>query len=164
MFERFIAEAPVLDEGDERQEEIATNFNHAMNQYIAYWEFTWIGQYNPRTKARRRPLYSIDLWNKREEALNQEELTTNSSESWNSVSKKSLPMKPSIWVVFDTFKKEDAMARSKLVASVTGNSTDPNPGRTKKIALGKEKLRKVVVSYEKVGLDDWMNTMTTLYQ
>ena len=50
-------------------------------------------------------MYKIEDWNKNEDVLREDELTTNSVESWNSVGKVTLPMKPSIWVVMEAFKK-----------------------------------------------------------
>lgn len=162
VWEHLLEMAPEMDP-EQMEEELANFFNQAIESFFTYFEFTWIGSVNKRTKKRGRPLYPIDVWNKREEVLAEEELTTNSSESWNSVSKMSLPMKPNLWAVMESFKKEDGLARSKVMASATGNTSDQNPGRTKKIADKRSKLSNAVGRYSTMLLDDWLDMMGVFY-
>ena len=108
---------PVGDD-EEMDEEVAQDFNHAMEHFMLYFEQTWIGSLNKRTKIRGKPRFSFDSWNKYNEVLAEDEITTNVSEAWNSVVKMTLPMKPSIWTVIEQFRKEEALARQKILGSV----------------------------------------------
>ena len=57
----------------------------------------------------------MNLWVKYDAIkAGREDLTSNNSEAWNSASKVSIPMKPSIWVVCKAIKQEEGLARAKL--------------------------------------------------
>ena len=75
----------------------------------------------------------------------------------------SLPMKPNLWSVMESLKKEDDLARGKVMASATGNTSDQNPGRTKKIADKRSKLSNAVGRYSTMVLDDWLDMMGVFY-
>ena len=113
VLEHLMEMTPEMDP-EHMEEELAYFFNQEIESFFTYFEFTWIGFVNKRTKQCEKPLYPIYVWNKPEEVLAEQELTTNSSESWNSVSKIILPMKPNLWAVMESFKKEDGLARKKL--------------------------------------------------
>ena len=58
---------------------------------------------------------------------------------------------------------ENGLARSKVMASATGNTSDQNPGGTKKIADKRSKLSDAVGRYSTMVLDDWLDTMGVFY-
>ena len=153
--------APELDENQIEPDTIQL-YNLAMDQFFYYMETTYVGYVNKRTQNRGTPLFPVSLWNKHNEAVNESELTTNSSESWNSVSKPA--RKGNLWSVMNTLKKEDGLARGKLVSSASGTYTDPNPSRTKKIAKSKARLSLVVKKYSSMLLDNWLDVMASLYE
>ena len=142
---------------------MAHSFNLKVDQYLAYFEATWLGSTRNKSKKRGKPLYPVSLWNKREEVISEEELTTNCSESWNSVSKSCLPMKPSLWVVMGAFKKEDSAARAKVFQVAAGEYVEPNPSRTKCYEERKEKLAQAVNNYNNMLLKDWLNLIISFY-
>ena len=73
-------------------------------------------------------------------------------------------MKPNLWFVMNAFKKEDSVARNKVVALAAGNYTDPNPSRTKMIAEKKVKLKAAICNYHSMVIKNWLNRMSTFYE
>ena len=132
-------------------------------------------------QKRGKPKIPHEVWNKNSQVLALEEITSNSSENWNSVSKSSLPQKPNIWYVVQSFQKEDAGARYatqkhyfvilniyifrvKVLQHATGSLQDPHPTRTKKILEKKKKLSSVVEQYGYMKISDWLDAMQTVYE
>ena len=153
---------PVGDD-EEMDEEVAQDFNHAMEHFMLYFEQTWIGSLNKRTKIRGKPRFSFDSWNKYNEVLAEDEITTNVSEAWNSVVKMTLPMKPSIWTVIEQFRKEEALARQKILGSAGGNVTVPNTGRRAKVAERRVKMKGAVTQYTSLSFDDYLVIIIAFY-
>ena len=145
-----------MDEEAEGQSDAAVDFNGKVDKYLNYIQRTWIGPIKKRSKGRGKPYFPLTLWNKREEALNREELTSNSSESWNSVSKPCLPMKPNLYGVMEAFRKEDSLARAKVIEAA-------NPARTERYQQRKIRMATAVYAYSSLSLDDWLNSMIAFY-
>ena len=155
-------EVPVMDE-DDMDEEVAQHYNKAIEDFLHYFEQTWIGLINRRTEVRGRPKVPFPIWNKYREVVDGVARTNNASESWNSASKLGLPRKPSVWTVLDTIKKEESLARYKIVASVQGSESDSHPGRTKKIKDADERLREVVGKYSSLPRDEYLSIVAAYY-
>ena len=162
VWEHLVTNTPALDV-DEMGAEPINFFNQCLDRFLSYMEHTYVGSVNRRTLARGRPLFPFSFWNKHEEAIQEEEITNNSSESWNSVSKRSQPT-TNIWSVMDALKKEDSLSRSKVIASALGNYTDPNPSRTKRIQAKKKRLNSCVEQYSSMLMEDWLNMMSSIYE
>ena len=128
-----------------------------------YFEQTWIGVKNPRTNVRGKPKFAIKTWNKFNQVKNGEETTTNVSEAWNSASKLSLQMKPSIWAVLAALRKEESLARAKLHSSAMGDNVENHPGRTKKREERATKLREILMKYEKVQMKEYLDLVASFY-
>ena len=163
-YETLIEDVPTIYEEEEDQMEFAMQCNAKMDEYLLYFSRTWIGmESRKKGNPRGKPMFPIALWNKRAEALDEEELTSNASESWNSVSKNCLPMKPNVFVVVEAFRKEDGLARARVIEAANGSYVDPNPGRTAEIKKRKERMATAVRAYGELTLDDWLNTMIAFF-
>ena len=105
---------------DDLQDSI--NFNTKISQCMTYFTRVWIGlPNNTRGKTRKQPMFKLEVWNKYDAIFSQHHLC----EAWNSVSKAGLNMHPNIWVVIDKLRREESLARSKLMAiSPTSNKPD----------------------------------------
>ena len=112
---------------------------------------------------RKKPRYDHSIWNHYQSILNDESITTNVSESWNSASKLSMPMKPSLWTLLDAFKREEAAARAKTLSISVNSYTDPNPGRTQMRKKKRERLKMVLEKFDRVPVDDYMNMIAAHY-
>ena len=111
VWEKFIkSSVPYIDEEqteDSDAEAEAVTYNTALEQFVVYFESTWLGSKNARNPEgpRRKARFDMGLWNKYDQVINGDDGCNNKSESWNSVSKIGLNMHPSIWVVLDMFKR-----------------------------------------------------------
>ena len=125
------------------------NYNQALDRYLTYFEGTWVGAEHKKTKVRGKPKFTFDLWSKYKAVKeDRPDLTSNRSEAWNSASKVSIPMKPSIWVVCKSIQREEGLARAKLHAAIGASPpSDPHPGRTKKRLEKAQSLKKIVDQY-----------------
>ena len=86
-------------DGSLLQEEVI-QWNTALDNYIKYLEYTWIGCVSPKTAKRGSGLYKIHIWNKYKEIKGGEvDLTSNRSEAYNSAMKISSRMKPNNWCI-----------------------------------------------------------------
>ena len=139
------------------------NYTQSLDQYLTYFEATWIGAVNKRTQVRGKPRFSMDLWVKYEAVKEgREDLTSNRSEAWNSANKISIPMKPNIWVVCKAIKAEEGLARAKLHAAMGGNPpSDPNPGRTKKRVDRAKALKKIVDQYGILTINTYLDALVS---
>ena len=104
--EPIVIECFELISGDFEDDELAV---------LNYFERTYIGAINPRSK-RRQPQYSLDFWNMRDRSLLRAPLTTNHSEGWharlNSTCGRNIP---NIWQFLDLLKSEMGLVRLDLL-------------------------------------------------
>jgi hypothetical protein len=165
-WEMIKEQTPVLeyegddDDDDSMGEAEAADFNLHLEAFNAYFEQCWIGSMG-RKGIRSRPRFDIKLWNKHHAVLEGLDLTNNLSEAWNSASKLSLSMKPSLWVLLTNLRKEEAMARVKMTASLAGTDVDRNRARTSKRAHKMDRLKHLVHNYSMVPLNEFINTIMT---
>ena len=149
------------DSGDD--EDDVHNYTESLDQYLTYFESTWIGAVNKRTQVRGKPKFNMNLWVKYEAVKEgREDLTSNRSKAWNSANKISIPMKPNIWVVCKAIKAEEGLARAKLHAAMGGNPpSDPNPGRTKKRVDRAKALKKIVDQYGILTINTYLDALVS---
>ena len=91
-------------------------------------------------------------------------MTNNKSEAFNSLMKITIPMAPNIFSILQAIKDEDAMSEAKFAASLAGNvNSDRNPSRTKRYCERKDKLRALLVQYNSVSLNKYMEAVMTFF-
>ena len=149
-------------EAEEEDNEEAVQFNLALDSLLKTVERVYIGA-KGRHGSRKRPLFDHSIWNHHEYILEDVEETTNKSEAWNSASKHCMVMKPSIWQVLESLRKEEGLARSKIYAVAMGKWTDTNAGRTAKLNKRKESLRSVVEKFGTTSIKEWMAMVIGFY-
>jgi hypothetical protein len=91
--------------------------------------------------------------------LEDTEFCTNSSESWNSVTKLSVEAKPSLWQLIIQLKAEDSSARAKVMSIRSGTWKDRNPGRSKK----RNAMRNLVLDYYTMSTDVFLEAAITFF-
>ena len=146
------------DEAENSDEEAeAITYNIAMEQFLVYFESTWLGSKNSRNPElpRRKARFAMDLWNKHKQVTNDDDGCNNKSESWNSVSKIGLNMHPSIWVVLDMFKMEEGLARAKITSIALGTLAVDHPSRVKTRTEKRRQLKEVVKKLGTVPLEEF---------
>ena len=163
--EKNIPEADEDASDDEEDQAEAAAYNIAMQQFVLYFESTWIGSRNARnpTLPRRKPKFEHKVWSKFKDVINDEEVTNNRSENWNSVSKLGMTMNASIWSVLEMFTKEEALARAKIHSLALGTLTIDHPARRKKCEERRSKLRSVLTEWDSLSLQVYFNMVASHY-
>ena len=115
IFEKFIKTTVPYEDDDDDLDDRVEGYDKALAQFVTYLESNWIG--TPRHHApHKKPRFAITTWTINESVLEGTEFSTNSSESWNSVSKLSVVAKPSLWQLIIQLKAEDSTARAKMMS------------------------------------------------
>ena len=100
----------VDEEVDQDDGEEAADFTRALDDYIVYFERTWLGKLNPRTQQRGRPMFNLVHWKHNNAVMTDStEITNNKSESYNSQMKITRPMKPNIFAILKGIQDEDTV-------------------------------------------------------
>ena len=127
-----------------------------INDFIDYFEKTWIGGKNIRTNARRNPKFRHHLWNKFEAVCHGNSTTTNSSEGYNHALQMSLPNHANIWVVIKQFKSEDALMAVKLRDAAIGIDVDAGRKKVKEREQRRKDLFKLVSNFNNIPIEEYM--------
>ena len=73
-------------------------------------------------------------------------------------------MAPNIFGILKAIKDEKALSNAKFSASLAGNvNSDRHPSRTKKYCERKEKLKDLLVQYNSLTLDKYMEALMTFF-
>ena len=169
VWEEFIKDSvPYIDEEqteDSEDKAEAVTYNAALEQFVVYFESTWLGSKNARNPEgpRRKARFDMGLWNKYDQVINEDDGCNNKSESWNSVSKIGLNMHPSIWVVLDLFKREEGLARAKLSSVALGTAAVDHPARAKARAEKRRQLKEVAGQFGTTLMEDYLNMVVAHY-
>ena len=152
------------EEEDDHQLARRQGFNEVLDDLKHYFEKTWTGpKQTTRAGGRRKPRYDPKIWSVRDAIINADEFTTNISESFNSANKLSTVARPSVWALMSMIQKEESSARAKVAAIRSGHYKDSNPGRTKRREEKAERLRELVMSYETMTIEDFIDASLAFY-
>ena len=162
--EYVLPKMPEIDEEEDEDKE-AADFTRAIEEFVNYFEATYLGKVNPRTGRRGKPRFKFEYWNHYDVVVNDSgEITNNKSEAFNCVMKITIPMAPNIFGILKAIKDEEALSNAKFSASLAGNvNSDRHPSRTKKYCERKEKLRDLLVQYSSLTLDKYMEALMTFF-
>ena len=163
VFDKYIkTSVPYEDDDDDYSEDKVEGYDEALSQFLSYVEATWIG--TPRPDApRKKPRFAISTWSINESVLEDTEFSTNSSESWNSVTKLSVVAKPSLWQLIIQLKAEDSSARAKMMSIRAGSWTDRNPARSKRRSLKRVAMRNLVLDYYTMGTGVFLDAAISFF-
>jgi hypothetical protein len=150
------------EEEEDYTDDMVEGYDEALLQYVSYVEANWIG--TPRGDAsRKKPRFAITTWSINESVLEDTEFCTNSSESWNSVTKLSEVAKLSLWQLIIQLKAEDSSARAKVMSIRSGTWKDRNPGRSKKREEKRKAMRNLVLDYYTMSTDVFLEAAITFF-
>ena len=163
VFDKYIkTSVPYEDDDDDYSEDKVEGYDEALSQFLSYVEATWIG--TPRPDApRKKPRFAISTWSINESVLEDTEFSTNSSESWNSVTKLSVVAKPSLWQLIIQLKAEDSSARAKMMSIRAGSWTDRNPARSKRRSHKRGAMRNLVLDYYTMGTGVFLDAAISFF-
>ena len=146
VFEKFIKTTVPYEDDDDDLDDRVEGYDEALAQFVTYLESNWIGTARPHA-PRKKPRFAITTWTINESVLEGTEFSTNSSESWNSVSKLSVVAKPSLWQLIIQLKAEDSTARAKMMSIRAGTWKDRNPARCARREEKRKAMRNLVLDY-----------------
>ena len=148
--------------GSERYDDRVEGYDKALAQFVTYLESNWVG--TPRAHApHKKPRFPITTWTINESVLEGTKFSTNSSESWNSVSKLSVVAKPSLWQLILQLKAEDSTARAKMMSIRAGTWKDRNPGRSARREEKKKAMRNIVLDYYTMNTGIFLDSAITFF-
>ena len=151
-------QAPDLEEGEWHNVEPAD-----MENFINYVANTWIGGINSRTGKQQNPKFRHHLWNKHQAILENQDMTTNSSEGYNLQLKNSIPKGANLWKVIYTLIKEDSLMAIKLREAAIGPTVPPNHSRISARIKRKTELKNLVSRYGDMIIQDFMEMAVVYY-
>lgn len=134
-----------------------------VNDFINYFESTWLGTMNWRTNMRKNPRYRHELWSKYDAVRSSEDTTTNSCEGFNNAIQLSVPHNASMWAVIHQFKTEESLVHVKLRDAAVGNTPDQNKRRTLNRVARMQELRHLVNSFETIPLKEYVGYIIDFY-
>jgi hypothetical protein len=127
-----------------------------------YVDSNWIGELNPRTQLRRRPIFAHFLWNKFEATQQGKMRTNNVVEGYNHAFGLSLPSRVTDWTVMDRFRTEDATIKTLLHQAAIGNQVK-NGSRALKRAAWEDQLKSLVNNFSQLSTSAYMESLVTFY-
>ena len=120
---------------------------------------------HPRTKIRASLKILVVLWSNYHAVLEgSNNLTDNTSENGNAVSKITLPMKPNIWSVLRSIQVEDQYSKARYYENLGARSEEEDSRKRTTDGLTKFKeLRAIVQSYGEIPIDDYITALISLF-
>jgi len=139
----------------------------AVEDWLGYVERTYIGALNWRTGNRKSPMFAHSLWSKFAVVLEDEALTSNSAEGFNSALALSLPRNCSIWTLIKQLQSEENTNIRKLMDVALGaqNNVATNQTSSRNIARDqrREELKSLVGNFSKVTLNVYMSSLIDFF-
>ena len=134
-----------------------------LDQFVTYFENTWIGGRNRRTGRPQNPKFKHGLWNKNEAILRGDDLTTNSSEGYNLQLKLAMPKSANLWNMIISIMKEDSLVALKLRDQAIATTSPPDNKQKAARQRRKEELHNLVGRYNLMDIKTWMNMVVAYY-
>ena len=92
------------------------------------------------------------------------DVTNNSSDNLNSVSKLTLPLKPSIWAVLMALKMEEQYAKTRFHGSLGDNDEEEDNTRRVRDRVDRfKKLRAILQTYGEIPIKDYLDALMAMY-
>ena len=154
----------------DRYNELKSEFEddtEAVEDWLGYFERTYVGGLNFRTGVRRAPTFAHSLWNKFETVLHDDELTSNAAEGFNNALALSLPRNCSIWTLMQQLRTEENVNIRKVMDAALGpqnnSSTNPNTSRNCFRKQRREELKSIVNNFANVSIKVYMASLVDFF-
>ncbi|CAF4511903.1 unnamed protein product [Rotaria socialis] len=135
---------------------IADAFNDDDDEdFIDYFEKTWIGEPKKRGVGRKNPLFTIDLWNVYDRESANLPRSNNSIEGWhNAFAKRVSIAHPTITKLTDKIRREQSKFEVDIAQIRQGQEPKPKKATYRKLD---DRIKRLVDDYHNVHLVDYMN-------
>ena len=163
-----LCQTPVIskdDLEDSDEEDKADALTAAIDKHTEYFVSAYVGKIHPVTQIRGNPRIPIELWSNYKAVMDGGNyVTNNSSENWNSVSKLTLPLKPSIWAVLMALKMEEQHAKTRFHGSLgDDDEEEDNTKRVRDRVDRFKKLRAILMTYGEILIKDYLDALMVMY-
>ena len=152
-----------IEDSDEEDE--ADALTTAIDKHTEYFVSAYISKIHPVTQMRGNPRIPIELWSNYKAVMDGGNyVTNNSSENWNSVSKLTLPLKPSIWAVLMALKMEEQHAKTRFHGSL--GDDDEEEDNTKRVRDRVDRFKKltaILMMYREIPIKDYLDALMAMY-
>jgi hypothetical protein len=140
-------------------------FQDEINDFLAYYDKTWMGVMAGRQHNRRTPLFAIPSWNKNEALLAGHQLTNNTCEGANHAWNASVGPHPSLFVVLEQFITEDSWAEKILREDslAVGRNDQANHSRTLEKSYQLQDTQCIVKDYANLEPKSFMDMLVNTF-
>jgi len=110
---------PIKDE----ETESAKKYNNSLERFESYFEANYAGAFVVNRKGkvyRKNPRFAYTTWSKFDNIMLEEDRTTNRAEAFNLQIEKGISCRGNVWKVCKSLRKEDGLARQKILESNRG--------------------------------------------
>ena len=166
IWENFVSEQyemMIKDDGDDAFD----GQKDAVDEWLGYFEKTYVGSLNWRTGNRQKPMYPHSFWNKRDSILNDVAETTNAAEGYNAALKSSLSRNNTIWSLVKQLQMEENNNQRKLKDVSLGlqnnGNTAPNTSRNTLRRARKDEMKRLVSNFSNMSVSLFMKTVADYY-
>jgi len=132
-----------------------------MDEILSYFEHTYVRGRRARGRGQHfnPPLFSPELWNKREAATDGIARTTNAVEGWhNSLQSLFMCDHPTMWIFFDGLRRDMALQKAQFLQSIAGVQQAPK----KKYVLLDQRVLRAIATYGQSDVITYLRAMAHL--
>ncbi|CAM4830841.1 unnamed protein product [Rotaria magnacalcarata] len=138
---------------------IADDFDDDADDFLGYFEKTWIGEPKKRGTGRKKPLFTIELWNVYDRTVANLPRSNNSIEGWhNAFAKRVAIVHPSVSKLTEKIRREQS--KFELDIAQIRQGQEPKPKKLKYRKLD-ERIKRLVDDYHNLDLEKTDNAQIT---
>ncbi|CAF2118495.1 unnamed protein product, partial [Rotaria magnacalcarata] len=133
---------------------IADDFDDDADDFLGYFEKTWIGESKKRGIGRKKPLFTIELWNVYDRTVANLPRSNNSIEGWhNAFTKRVAIVHPSVSKLTEKIRREQS--KFELDIAQIRQGQDPKPKKLKYRKLN-ERIKRLADDYHNLDLGEYL--------
>ncbi|CAM4928514.1 unnamed protein product [Rotaria socialis] len=133
---------------------IADDFDDDADDFLGYFEKTWIGEPKKRGTGRKKPLFTIELWNVYDRIVANLPRSNNSIEGWhNAFAKRVAIVHPSVSKLTEKIRREQS--KFELDIAQIRQGQEPKPKKLKYRKLD-ERIKRLVDDYHNLDLGEYL--------
>ncbi|CAF0971024.1 unnamed protein product [Rotaria magnacalcarata] len=133
---------------------IADDFDDDADDFLGYFEKTWIGESKKRGIGRKKPLFTIELWNVYDRTVANLPRSNNSIEGWHNAFTKCVAIvHPSVSKLTEKISREQS--KFELDIAQIRQGQEPKPKKLKYRKLN-ERIKRLADDYHNLDLGEYL--------
>ena len=117
---------------------------------------------------RKQPMSQHSMWKKYHIDPDDDAMTTNAAEGFNTALTLSIPRNCSVWTLIKQLQTEESSSGKKLMDAALGGqnnqATNPNTSRNIRQTQSREQLKHLVSSYHNISIELYISSLIDFYQ